>query len=205
MDARELLQGVRVVPVVVIEDVETAVPLARTLLDAGLGAIEVTLRTAGAVEAIGEIVKHVPEMLTGAGSIRNGQQLLTVIDAGAQFGVGPGFSESLLDTAEQAEWPFIPGSMTPSESIVLLERGYSLQKFFPAGVAGGTAYLKSVAGPLPEVSFMPTGGIRADNARSYLDLPNVACIGGSWIVSRAALRDRDYASITETALDASRL
>lgn len=205
MRAHELLEGVRVVPVVVIDDVSTAVPLARTLLDAGLRAIEVTLRTAGAVEAIREIANHVPQMLTGAGSIRNSRQVSTVIDAGAQFGVGPGSSESLLEAVQDAGWPFIPGAMTPSESIVLLERGYSLQKFFPAGVAGGTAYLKSVAGPLPEVKFMPTGGISADNARSYLDLPNVACIGGSWIVSGAALRERDYKAIAKTALDASRL
>lgn len=205
MRAHELLEGVRVVPVVVIDDVSTAVPLARTLLDAGLRAIEVTLRTASAVEAIREIANHVPQMLTGAGSIRNSRQVSTVIDAGAQFGVGPGFSESLLEAAEHSRWPFIPGAMTPSESIVLFEREYTLQKFFPAGIAGGTAYLESIAGPLPEVLFMPTGGISADNARSYLDLPNVACIGGSWIVPRSALRDRDFALIAETAAAASRL
>ena len=205
MNAQTLLKGVRVVPVVVIDDVDTAVPLARTLLDAGLEAIEVTLRSADAVDAIREIVAQVPDMITGAGSIRNSEQVSTVVDAGAQFGVGPGFSDAVIDAVEQARFPFIPGAMTPSESIALLERGYSLQKFFPAGVAGGTAYLKSIGGPLPEVTFMPTGGINVDNAGDYLDLPNVACIGGSWIVSRAALRERNYELIAETARAASRL
>lgn len=205
MNAIELLQGTRVVPVVVIEDVETAVPLAETLLENGLSAIEVTLRTPTALDAIAAISRDVPDMLVGAGSVRNTGQVASVVAAGARFGVGPGFGGALLESVQSAELPFIPGAMTPSESIALLDRGYTLQKFFPAGAAGGTGYLKSVAGPLPEVSFMPTGGINADNAPDYLSLPNVACIGGSWMVPSTTLRKRDFAAVARLAGEAAKL
>jgi 2-dehydro-3-deoxyphosphogluconate aldolase/(4S)-4-hydroxy-2-oxoglutarate aldolase len=195
----------RVVPVVVIEEVEVAVPLAETLLASGLQAIEVTLRTPAALDAIAAISNKVPELLVGAGSVRNATQVKQVLDAGAKFGVSPGHSDVLLDAVNAASLPFIPGAVTPSESLALLDRGYTLQKFFPAGVAGGIPYLKAVAGPLPEVRFMPTGGIGADNARDYLALPNVACIGGSWMVPAASLRDRDFKAIGALAKAAAAL
>jgi 2-dehydro-3-deoxyphosphogluconate aldolase/(4S)-4-hydroxy-2-oxoglutarate aldolase len=203
--ADELLQGVRVVPVVVIEDVDTAVPLAETLLASGLTAIEVTLRTASAIDAIAAIAEQVPELLVGAGSVRNATQVAAVIDAGAKFGVSPGHSDALLDAVAEARLPFIPGAITPSESLGLFDRGYALQKFFPAGVAGGIPYLQAVSGPLPEIRFMPTGGISAGNAPDYLSLANVSCIGGSWIVPGDALRAGDFEAIAKLAMAATAL
>ena len=197
--ADKLVQGMRVVPVVVIEDADTAVPLAEALLASGLQAIEVTLRTPAALDAIAAISSKVPELVVGAGSIRNAAQVTDVLNAGATFGVSPGHSAALLDAVDAAKLPFIPGAVTPSESLALLDRGYTLQKFFPAGVAGGIPYLKAVSGPLPEVRFMPTGGISVENATDYLALPNVACIGGSWMVPAAALRDRDFDTIAALA------
>ena len=128
-----------------------------------------------------------------------------VLKAGARFGVSPGHSAALLGAVDAAKLPFIPGAVTPSESLALLDRGYTLQKFFPAGVAGGVPYLKAVSGPLPEVRFMPTGGISVEHAPDYLALPNVACIGGSWMVPAAALRDRDFEAIATLARAAAAL
>jgi len=195
----------RVVPVVVIEDADTAVPLAETLLASGLQAIEVTLRTPAALAAITAISSKVPELVVGAGSIRNAAQITDVLNAGATFGVSPGHSNALLDAVDAANLPFIPGAITPSESLALLERGYTLQKFFPAGMAGGVPYLKAVSGPLPEARFMPTGGISVENAPDYLALPNVACIGGSWMAPSTALRDRDFETIATLAKAAAAL
>ena len=201
----DLLHGIRVVPVVVIDDVDTAVPLAETLLKSGLRAIEVTLRTSVAVDAIAAISDQVPDLLVGAGSLRNARQLKDVVNAGAKFGVSPGHSDALLEAVAAAQLPFIPGAVTPSESLSLLDRGYVLQKFFPAGVAGGIPYLKAVSGPLPEFRFMPTGGVSAENAADYLALTNVSCIGGSWIVPGDALRSRDFKTIAKLAQAAAEL
>ena len=205
MSAAELLRGIRVVPVVVIDDAEQAVPLARTLLEAGLGAIEVTLRTPAAMDAIRRIVNEVPDMITGAGSVRKAAQVAAIADAGAHFGVSPGASPALLDAVEEAHLPFIPGAITPSETLCLLERGYGLQKFFPAELSGGAAYLKGIAAPIPEAAFMPTGGITAANARDYLALDNVACLGGTWIAPAASLAAADFEGIAERARAASLL
>jgi 2-dehydro-3-deoxyphosphogluconate aldolase/(4S)-4-hydroxy-2-oxoglutarate aldolase len=201
----EMLQGMHVVPVVVIDSADTAAPLARTLLEAGLGAIEITLRTPAALDAIAAISREVPDLLVGAGSLRTAAQIDEVVDAGAKFGVSPGHSDALLEAIETAQLPFIPGAITPSESLALLDRGYVLQKLFPAGVAGGIPYLRAIGGPLPEVRFMPTGGITPTNASDYLALPNVACIGGSWIVPNAALASEDFATIAELARAAAAL
>lgn len=205
MNAAELLTGTRIVPVVVISNPDTAVPLARTLLDAGLRAIEVTLRTPDAVAAIREVAAEVPELLVGAGSLRTPEQVEAVRAAGARFGVSPGSSARLLDAVDAAQLPFIPGAITPSESLALLDRGYSLQKLFPANIAGGVAYLKAVGGPIPEASFMPTGGINANNASDYLALPNVACIGGSWIAPKDLLAKGDFDAIRDIAVAAANL
>ena len=203
--AADLLHGIRVVPVVVIDDADTAVPLAETLLASGLRAIEVTLRTPAAIDAIAAIAKEVPEVLVGAGSLRNVNQVKDVVDAGAKFGVSPGHNDTLLDAVAAAQLPFIPGAITPSESLGLLDRGYALQKFFPAGVAGGIPYLRAVSGPLPEIRFMPTGGVSSENAPDYLALANVSCIGGSWIVPGDALRQRDFEAIAKLAKAAATL
>jgi 2-dehydro-3-deoxyphosphogluconate aldolase/(4S)-4-hydroxy-2-oxoglutarate aldolase len=204
MNAAELLAESRIVPVVVIEAADTAVPLAETLLASGLNTIEVTLRTKASVVAIERIASEVPDMLVGAGSVRRASQVADVLAAGARFVVSPGSSDALLDAVADAGMPYVPGAMTPSETLKLLDDGYTLQKFFPAELAGGIALLKAVGAPIPEVSFMPTGGISPANAGDYLALPNVACIGGSWIAPAALLAARDFDAIARLAADAAR-
>lgn len=205
MDATELVSGFRIVPVVVIDDVERAVPLAETLLAAGLGIIEITLRTRDALAAIEKVASAVPDMLVGAGSIRRAEQISDVVNAGARFAVSPGSTDALLDAATNHALPFIPGAATPSEMLALLERGYTLQKFFPAEAAGGIAMLRSVASPIPEVSFMPTGGITFGSAPDYLALGNVAGVGGSWITPSSLMAKGDVDRIAELAADAAAL
>ncbi len=201
----DILGGARVVPVVVIDDVETAVPLAETLVNSGVSVIEVTLRTDAALAAIEAIAKAVPDMVTGAGSVRTPAQMQAVVDAGSKFTVCPGATDRLIDAAQQSGVPFFPGAATPSEMLRLYELGFTTQKFFPAEVAGGIPMLKAVAGPLPEVSFMPTGGISAERANDYLALPNVACVGGSWITPKNLLSAGDYAAIGRLAAEAATL
>jgi 2-dehydro-3-deoxyphosphogluconate aldolase/(4S)-4-hydroxy-2-oxoglutarate aldolase len=205
MNAAGLLAGQRVVPVVVIDRAGDAVPLARTLLAAGLTAIEVTLRTEAGLAAIERIAKDVPGMLVGAGSVRRATQVKDVKSAGAMFAVSPGSSDALLDAVVDVELPFIPGAVTASEMLKLLDLGYTLQKFFPAKLSGGAAFLEAIAAPIPEVSFMPTGGVGPDNAQDYLALPNVTCIGGSWIAPPDLLRNRDFDAIAELASAAASL
>lgn len=205
MNAAELLAGQRVVPVVVIDNADDAVPLAKTLLENGLDAIEVTLRTAAGLDAIERIASAVPGMLVGAGSVRRAAQVAAVKSAGASFAVCPGSSAALLEAVADAAMPFVPGAVTASEMLGLLDHGYTLQKFFPAELSGGAAFLKAVGAPIPEVRFMPTGGIGPDNAGDYLSLPNVACIGGSWIAPPGLLRDGNFAAIAELAAAAARL
>lgn len=199
MNAAEVLAGQRVVPVVVIDDVDDAVPLAKTLLASGLTAIEVTLRTPAGLDAIERIANDVPDMLVGAGSVRCASQIAEVTSAGAAFAVSPGSSDSLLEAVAGAELPLVPGAVTASEMLELLDLGYTLQKFFPAELAGGVAFLKAVGAPIPEVQFMPTGGIGPGNAPDYLALPNVACIGGSWIAPPGLLRDKNFDAIAALA------
>ena len=205
MNAAELLQPFRVVPVVVIDDVATAVPLAQTLLESGLGAIEVTLRTEQGLAAMERIATELPDMLVGAGSVRRASQVADAVSAGARFVVSPGSSPALLDAVADAGVPFVPGAVTASEMLVLLDDGYTLQKFFPAELAGGATFLKAVGAPIPEVSFMPTGGINPDNAAQYLALRNVSCIGGSWIAPSSLLAAKDFDAITSLATAAMRL
>lgn len=205
MQARDLLAGARIVPVVVIDDVDTAAPLAQTFFEAGITAIEVTLRTEAGLYAIEAIARDVPDMILGAGSLRTPDQIEDVKSAGARFGVCPGSTPTLVAAARDARLPFIPGAVTASEMLTLFEQGVTLQKFFPAELAGGVAYLKAVGAPLPEVSFMPTGGVSPGNATDYLALPNVACVGGSWLAPRELLKERDFAAIGKLAEDAARL
>jgi len=203
MDASELLANAKIVPVVVIDDVDTAVLLAECLVAAGIDVIEVTLRTDAGLQAIQNIAAAVPAMTVGAGSIRNVAQISAVVDAGAKFAVAPGATEQLLDATEAASLPFIPGAATPSEMMALLQRGYSLQKFFPAELLGGMPFLKAISAPLPEIRFMPTGGVTAKTATDYLALTNVVSVGGTWIAPTALLAARDFAAISSLARDAA--
>lgn len=205
MNAEDILRPHRVVPVVVIDDAAIAVPLAETLLVSGLGAIEVTLRTEQGLAAMEQIASDVPDMLVGAGSVRRASQVADVVDAGARFVVSPGSSPALLDAVADAGIPFVPGAVTATEMLALLDDGYTLQKFFPAELAGGAKFLKAVGAPIPEVSFMPTGGIGPHNVRDYLSLKNVACVGGSWIAPADLLAARDFDTIASIARDARAL
>lgn len=204
-DIRTLLGGTRVVPVIVLEDAGQAVDLARTLCAAGLPVLEITLRTDAAAQAIRRIAAEVPEAVVGAGSVRSAAHLRQCVEAGARFAVSPGASPGLLDAADDAEVPLVPGAATASEVMRLLERGYILQKFFPAEGAGGTAMLKALGAPLPEARFFPTGGITEALAREYLALPNVDCVGGSWIAPPALLATGDFEAIGRLASAAAAL
>ena len=205
MDATSLLSDFKLIPVVVLEDVDDAVPLADALLDAGIGVMEITLRTVNGVKAIERVARDVPEMVVGAGSVRSGEHFAVVADAGAKFVVSPGASDSLCVAASDYQLPFVPGAATASEMIVLLERGYRLQKFFPAGAAGGVDFLRAVLSPIPEVRFMPTGGVSVDNMLEYLSLPNVSGVGGSWLTPPALLAKKDFQTIAAIARDSLRI
>ncbi|MFJ4357024.1 bifunctional 4-hydroxy-2-oxoglutarate aldolase/2-dehydro-3-deoxy-phosphogluconate aldolase [Streptomyces massasporeus] len=194
-----------VVPVVVIEDAGDAVPLARALVAGGLPAIEVTLRTPAALEAIREIAREVPGAVVGAGTVIRPAQVAQAVAAGSRFLVSPGWTDVLLDAMRASGVPFLPGVSTASEVVALLERGVREMKFFPAQAAGGTAYLKSLSGPLPQARFCPTGGIGPSSAPGYLALPNVGCVGGSWMLPQDALAARDWGRVEELARAAAGL
>lgn len=199
-----ILTSSPVVPVVVIHDLAHAVPLARALVAGGTPAIEVTLRTPVALDAIRAIAAEVEGAMVGAGTVLLPRDLAAVARAGAKFAVSPGCTPALLDAAAYSAVPLLPGAATASEVMALLERGYTLQKCFPAAAIGGAALLKSWAGPLPAARFCPTGGITTDNARDYLALPNVVCVGGSWLTPRAAVDAGDWKAIEALARAASR-
>ncbi|MFC8781360.1 bifunctional 4-hydroxy-2-oxoglutarate aldolase/2-dehydro-3-deoxy-phosphogluconate aldolase [Streptomyces nigra] len=194
-----------VVPVVVVDDPSDAVPLARALVAGGLRAIEVTLRTPGALDAIRAVADAVPEAVVGAGTVLTPEQVTRSVEAGARFLVSPGWTDSLLDAMRASGVPYLPGVSTASEVLALLERGVRELKFFPAEAAGGTAYLKSLYGPLPQVRFCPTGGIGPGSAPDYLALPNVACVGGSWMLPADAVAARDWARVETLAREAAGL
>lgn len=194
-----------VVPVVVIEDAADAVPLARALAGGGLPAIEVTLRTPAALDAIRAIAGEVPEAVVGAGTVIAPEQAGEAVAAGARFLVSPGWTDVLLEAMRASGVPFLPGVSTASEVVALLERGVREMKFFPAQAAGGTAYLKSLAGPLPQARFCPTGGIGPDSAPDYLALPNVGCVGGSWMLPADAVAARDWDRVEALARGAAGL
>ncbi|MEV3908425.1 bifunctional 4-hydroxy-2-oxoglutarate aldolase/2-dehydro-3-deoxy-phosphogluconate aldolase [Streptomyces canus] len=203
--APSLLDLAPVVPVVVIEDASEAVPLARALVAGGLPAIEVTLRTPVALDAIRAIAGEVPEALVGAGTVITPDQVTETVAAGARFLVSPGWTDVLLAAMQASGVPFLPGVSTTSEVVALLERGVTEMKFFPAEAAGGTAYLKSLAGPLPQARFCPTGGIGPENAPEYLSLPNVGCVGGTWMLPADAIAARDWGRVEALAREAAGL
>ncbi|MEU9896751.1 bifunctional 4-hydroxy-2-oxoglutarate aldolase/2-dehydro-3-deoxy-phosphogluconate aldolase [Streptomyces phaeochromogenes] len=200
-----VLELAPVVPVVVVDDVADAVPLARALVAGGLPAIEVTLRTPVALDAIRAIADGVPDAVVGAGTVISPEQVAQSVAAGARFLVSPGWTHVLLDAMKASGVPFLPGVSTTSEVVALLERGVSDMKFFPAQAAGGTAYLKSLAGPLPQARFCPTGGIGPAVAPDYLALPNVLCVGGSWMLPADAIACGDWARVETLAREAANL
>ncbi|MFE2627193.1 MULTISPECIES: bifunctional 4-hydroxy-2-oxoglutarate aldolase/2-dehydro-3-deoxy-phosphogluconate aldolase [Streptomyces] len=194
-----------VVPVVVVDDPSDAVPLARALVAGGLRAIEVTLRTPAALDAIRAVADAVPDAVVGAGTVLTPEQVTRSVEAGARFLVSPGWTDALLDAMRASGVPYLPGVSTASEVVALLERGVRELKFFPAEAAGGTAYLRSLYGPLPQVRFCPTGGIGPDSAPDYLALPNVACVGGSWMLPADAVAARDWGRVEALAREAAGL
>ncbi|MFC6285493.1 bifunctional 4-hydroxy-2-oxoglutarate aldolase/2-dehydro-3-deoxy-phosphogluconate aldolase [Nocardioides sp. GCM10027113] len=194
-----------VVPVVVLESVDHAVPVARALVDGGLPVIELTLRTAAALDAIRAIADEVPEILVGAGTVVTPGQVSAAVDAGAQFLVSPGTTPGLLAELGGSGVPFLPGTATVSEVMRVLEAGFTEMKLFPAVASGGTDFLKSVGGPVPAARFCPTGGITPATAASYLALPNVGCVGGSWLTPRDVLAAEDWDAVRRLAAEAAAL
>ncbi|MYZ48946.1 bifunctional 4-hydroxy-2-oxoglutarate aldolase/2-dehydro-3-deoxy-phosphogluconate aldolase [Propylenella binzhouense] len=194
-----------VVPVVIIDDPASAVPLARALVAGGLPAIEITLRTPAALAAIEAIAAEVEGATVGAGTVLDAKQLAAAEKAGARFAVSPGASPDLLAAAGGAGIPLMPGAATASEAMSLLEKGFTILKFFPAEPAGGRAYLGALASPLPMLRFCPTGGVSAENAAAYLALPNVVCVGGSWVAPQEAIAERDWRRIERLAAAAATL
>ncbi|MFF4468257.1 bifunctional 4-hydroxy-2-oxoglutarate aldolase/2-dehydro-3-deoxy-phosphogluconate aldolase [Streptomyces sp. NPDC001599] len=203
--AASVLDLAPVVPVVVVDDLADAVPLAGALVAGGLPAIEVTLRTPVALDAIRAIAAEVPGAVVGAGTLLTAEQVTEVVAAGARFLVSPGWTDTLLDAMRGSGVPFLPGVSTTSEVVALLERGVREMKFFPAEAAGGTAYLKALAAPLPQARFCPTGGITPASAPQYLALPNVGCVGGSWMLPKDAVAGRDWGRVEALAREAAAL
>ncbi|MFT7837260.1 bifunctional 4-hydroxy-2-oxoglutarate aldolase/2-dehydro-3-deoxy-phosphogluconate aldolase [Saccharothrix sp. BKS2] len=201
----DLLELSPVIPVVVVDDAEHAVPLARALLRGGVRVIELTLRTPAALAAIERVAAEVPDIVIGAGTVTRPEHAEQAAKAGAAFLVTPGSTDRVLDAAEDTGLPFLPGAATVSEAMRLAERGLTALKFFPAEAAGGVEYLKSIGGPLPGLRFCPTGGITPGSAPSYLALPNVGCVGGSWLAPKDALAAGDFGRVEELARAAAAL
>lgn len=200
-----ILEGQPVISVLKIGRLADAVPLARALAAGGLPAVEITLRTGDAIDAIRLVSAEVPEAIVGAGTILSQRHFAQAVDAGARFIVSPGTTQELLDAARASTVPFLPGGITPSEIMALKEEGYSVLKFFPAEQAGGAAFLKSLGSPLAGIRFCPTGGISLANAGDYLRLSNVICVGGSWVAPDELLAAGDWDGITALARQAAQL
>jgi 2-dehydro-3-deoxyphosphogluconate aldolase / (4S)-4-hydroxy-2-oxoglutarate aldolase len=204
LDLTSVLRRAPVVPVLIVDRVEDARPLGQALVSGGLPALEVTLRTPAALDAI-RAMAGIDGGVVGAGTILDIEQARAAVAAGAKFLVSPGATPDLLDAVRDLGVPLLPGVATVSEAMAARERGYRIVKFFPAGPAGGPGYMKSLASPLADVMFCPTGGVSLDNARDYLALPNVICVGGSWVAPADAVRTGDFRRIETLAREASRL
>lgn len=200
-----LMKLAPVIPVIVLEDARAAVPLAGALVAGGLPVLEITLRTPAALEAIRRIAQNVPGAIPGVGTATDATQLAAAQAAGARFAVSPGLTPKLAAAARELDLPLLPGTMTPGDVVRALEYGLRELKFFPAVPAGGIAMLKALAGPFPDVRFCPTGGITLDNAPQFLALPNVECVGGSWLTPKDLVAAADWPAITALARAASGL
>ena len=202
--AREIAALAPIIPVLVVDDAAHAQPLAQALVAGGLPALEVTLRTPAALDVIREMAK-VSGGVVGAGTLLTPADVQAAKDAGAQFGVSPGATDRLLDACEEADLPLLPGAATASEAMRLLERGYTMLKFFPAEASGGAPALKAIGAPIPQIAFCPTGGVSMKNANDYLSLPNVVCAGGSWVAPKDAVETGDWQRIEALAKEAAAL
>jgi 2-dehydro-3-deoxyphosphogluconate aldolase/(4S)-4-hydroxy-2-oxoglutarate aldolase len=200
-----IMRSAPVIPVITIDQPEHALPLAEALVSGGLPVLEITLRTPHALAAIRAIKQALPHAIVGAGTVINRQHYQQAIDAGAEFIVSPGFTSELLACAKSGATPFLPGVNTPSEIMTLLAHGITAMKFFPAEAAGGVAMLKAIGAPLPQALFCPTGGVTRTNASDYLALANVACVGGSWMVTKELVQGQRWDDIRTLAREASHL
>ncbi len=202
---KEIMSISPIVPVMVINNVDHAVPLARALVKGGLKVLEITLRTPAALESIRRIKAEVPDAVVGAGTIINVETLNKAIDAGAEFIVSPGTTDTMIDAALATGVPLLPGIANPSEAMRLLEKGITEMKFFPAEAAGGVPMLKSIGAPIPQISFCPTGGISQKNVKDYFKLANVACVGGSWMCAANLVDSENWDEITRLSAEAIEL
>jgi 2-dehydro-3-deoxyphosphogluconate aldolase/(4S)-4-hydroxy-2-oxoglutarate aldolase len=203
-ESEKLCRLAPIIPVLVVDDASVARPLAEALVAGGLPVLEVTLRTDAALDVIREMAQ-VEGGVVGAGTLLTPSDVQAAVEAGAKFGVSPGATDRLLDACEQADLPLLPGAATASEAMALLERGYTVQKFFPAEANGGAPALKAIGAPIPQVRFCPTGGVSLKNAPDYLGLSNVLCAGGSWVAPKDLVAKRDWKAIEELAREASQL
>ncbi|MBB6522618.1 bifunctional 4-hydroxy-2-oxoglutarate aldolase/2-dehydro-3-deoxy-phosphogluconate aldolase [Pseudoteredinibacter isoporae] len=198
-NTKDILSLSPIVPVIVINRVEDAVPLANAMVDAGFKTLEITLRTPEALGAISRIKENVENVVVGAGTVLNVRDVANAVSAGAEFLVSPGCTTSLLSAALSTRLPFLPGVSTASEVMTVLERGLNCMKLFPAEASGGTALLKALQGPFPQVSFCPTGGVSPANLDAYLALNNVICVGGSWMIDKSAMERGDWDEVGRQA------
>lgn len=205
MNLLEIMRQAVVIPVIAIDDLAHAVPMARALVAGGIRVLEVTLRTQYGLAAIEAIARDVPEAIIGVGTLTLPEEFAASRDAGAMFGVSPGLTASLIAAAKSSGLPLLPGVMTPSEVMAAREAGFRQLKLFPAVPAGGVGMLNGIGGPLPDVTFCPTGGITQENAAQFLACKNVACVGGSWLTPKAAMVAGDWAALTKLAQAASSL
>ncbi len=205
VDIRQILQLSPVIPVIAIEEMAHAVPLARALVAGGICVLEVTLRTEHGLSAIRAISQQVPGAIVGVGTLTKPEEFTAASDAGAVFGVSPGLTPALIEAARQTRLPLLPGVMTPSEVMTAREAGFHTLKLFPAMQAGGVGMLNAIAGPMPDVTFCPTGGISQENAAQFLACKNVVCVGGSWLTPKAAVLAGDWERIKALAMAASSL
>lgn len=201
----EVMRAGPVIPVIVIEDLAQAIPLAKALIAGGVRVLEVTLRTPAALAAIRIMTREVPEAIVGVGTLTRAEDFTNARDAGARFGISPGLTPALIEAAWESGLPLLPGVMTPSDVIAARLAGFRELKLFPAQQAGGIGMLQALAGPFPDVTFCPTGGITAETAPEFLALSNVACVGGSWLTPKTALAAGDWGTITALARQASAL
>lgn len=202
ISSKDLFSMGPIVPVLVIENVEDALPIAEALLAAEIKVLEVTLRTPSAIDVIAKIAKELPEAIVGAGTVTNRELLQRSADAGAKFAISPGLTKDLLQAGNEGDIALIPGISSISELMDGIDLGYDHFKFFPAEASGGVKAIQSIGGPFPDIRFCPTGGINIDNIRNYLALKNVACCGGSWLVSDEIIANKDWNKITELAKQA---
>ncbi|MBV8658977.1 MAG: bifunctional 4-hydroxy-2-oxoglutarate aldolase/2-dehydro-3-deoxy-phosphogluconate aldolase [Burkholderiales bacterium] len=205
MNIREIMRASPVMPVIVIDDLNHAVSLAHALVAGGIRVLEVTLRTPAALDAVKAIAADVPDAIVGVGTVTVPEQFAQARDAGAVFAVTPGLTDTLAAAAKAAGLPLLPGVMTPSEVIAAKAAGFDAMKLFPAEQAGGLGMLKALGGPFPDVLFCPTGGVTLATAPQFLALPNVACVGGSWLVPKDRIAAGDWGAITELARQAAAL